>query len=461
MSTRNPVKPQALCDDPETVDWIRERAHMLVPVVVIAVAAALRLWALTYPPDLYWDEQHYVFDAEAYIGGGIGIPVGDPPPVLIADEGTWVHPPLGKWIIALLGVGPMGLRSIGWRLPSAVFGIAGVGLLYFLALELWGSVWWAGLAALLLALDGLHIVQSRIAMLDIFPATFVTAGILLLVLDRTRSMGPRSDERSPPGRMERIFGSWYRLGTGCALGAAIATKWTGVLALLLGAGLCTAWLIAAGPRDRRAVARSLGTIVASFAVAPLVVYLVSYGAFFYQNGPAVGDFVTLQIRMLQYHLGHTQLQPENSLPQTWPVMLHPIQYFGLSTPGGTRKIVALGNPVLWWGFLALLPLAIPTVVRTPTWQDAVAFGGYTVMYLPWLAVQRSQFIFYMLPAVPFMCLAIVASLRRGPRSAARIAAPTIAGLVLVAAAAFAPVWLGLPASASWLARLRLLPTWRL
>jgi dolichyl-phosphate-mannose-protein mannosyltransferase len=77
--------------------------------------------------------------------------------VRIADEATWVHPPLGKWIIAFLGVGPIGQRPIGWRLPSAVFGIAGVGLLYVLALRLWRSVWWAGFAALLLALDGLHI----------------------------------------------------------------------------------------------------------------------------------------------------------------------------------------------------------------------------------------------------------------------------------------------------------------
>ncbi len=110
----------------------------------------------------------------------------DPPAVRIADEATWVHPPLGKWIIALLGIGPIGQRSIGWRLPSAVFGIAGVALLYLLALHLWRSVWWAGFSALLLALDGLHIVQSRMAMLDIFLTTFITAAVLFLVLDRER-----------------------------------------------------------------------------------------------------------------------------------------------------------------------------------------------------------------------------------------------------------------------------------
>src|SRR5580765_4734870 len=113
----------------------------VVPLVVMSAAAGVRLWGITSPPNLYWDEQYYVDDAEAYLGGGIGQPIEGAPAIKIADEGTWVHPPGGKWIIALLGVGPLGDRPIGWRLPSALFGTAGVALLYLLALRLWRSVW--------------------------------------------------------------------------------------------------------------------------------------------------------------------------------------------------------------------------------------------------------------------------------------------------------------------------------
>ena len=161
-----------------------------MPVTVLLIAAGLRLWGLSSPSISYWDERYYVFDASAYLGGGYGVPIGHPPAVRIEGEGTWVHPPLGKWMIAL-GEGPLGETPLGWRLPSAVFGIAGVALVYLLGLELWGSVWWAGLAGLLLALDGLHIVQSRIAMLDVFLTTFVTAGVLFVVLDRNRARGER------------------------------------------------------------------------------------------------------------------------------------------------------------------------------------------------------------------------------------------------------------------------------
>ena len=244
-------------------------SRVVVPAVVLAVAAGLRLWGLGTPDQLYGDESYYVFDAAAYLGGGIVDPIGeDPPAVRIADEATWVHPPLGKWIIALLGVGPLGQRPIGWRLPvgavrhrgrrdCSTSWRSGSG----------GSVWWAGCAALLLALDGLHIVQSRIAMLDIFLTTFITAAVLFLVLDR------RADGHAPrPSRggdgSSAVFGSPFRLWAGVFVGCAIATKWSGAFALPLVAGLCAVWLFTGGRRGRRSIAATVGTLVASFVARP-------------------------------------------------------------------------------------------------------------------------------------------------------------------------------------------------
>jgi dolichyl-phosphate-mannose--protein O-mannosyl transferase len=432
--------------------WVR----IGVPAIVLLVAAVTRLWALPTPNSLVWDEQYYVYDAEVYLGGGIGQPIRNPPAVKIADEGTWVHPPLGKWIIALLGVGPLGLRSIGWRLPSAVFGFAGVALAYLLALRLWRSVWWAGLASLLLALDGLHIVHSRVAMLDIFLTTFITAGMLFLALDRERM------DEIPPARWprtERLFGSPYRLWAGVSLGAAVATKWSGAFALALAAVLCSMWLFTEHRRGRRSVVSTAGTLVASFAIVPLGVYLMSYGAFFYQHGPALSDFATLQLRMLRYHQQHTQIQPENSLPWTWPLLLHPVQYFREATGGSVRTIVALGNPALWWGFVALLPVGLLSLWRRATWREALVFSGYLAMYVPWLLVPRSQFIFYMLPAVPFMCLGVVAIVRSLGGAWARFTAIGFATVTGLCAIAFLPAWTGWSVPSGWLRGLDWLPRW--
>jgi dolichyl-phosphate-mannose-protein mannosyltransferase len=308
----------------------------------------------------------------------------------------------------------------------------------------------------LLALDGLHIVQSRIAMLDVFLCTFITAGILLLVLDRRRSAEPG---RAPPGWIDRVFGSPYRLGAGAALGAAVATKWSGVYALAFAALLCAAW----SWRDRRGRSggRWLGTLLASFLAVPLAVYLLSYGAFWVQHGPDLPGFVRLQLDMLSYQRHHLRVQPENSAPWTWPLLLHPIQYYAEVRGGDVSRIVALGNPVVWWGFLVSLPVAAFTVLRRPTWREAVVFGGYGAMFLPWLLVPRTQFLFYLLPAVPFMCLGIVSAIRGSRPTVARGAGIGVAVATSLAAVAYLPVWTGWVVPEGWFRWLRLLPRWPL
>ena len=435
-------------------------SRLFVPAAVLLLAAGLRLWGLGAPGQLYGDENYYVFDASAYLGGAILDPIGaEPPAVRIADEATWVHPPLGKWIIALLGIGPMGQRSIGWRLPPAVFGIAGVALIYLLALRLWRSVWWAGFAALLLALDGLHIVQSRVAMLDIFLTTFITAAVFFLVLDRERMEMPRSSGRWR--RIDRLFGSPFRLLAGIFLGCAVATKWSGAFALPLVGGLCAIWAFTGDRRDDRSAAATTWTLVASFILVPLAVYLLSYGAFFYQHGFALHDFLTLQIAMLHYQQGHLAVQPENSPPWTWPLLLHPVRYLHEVRDGSSSVVIALGNPALWWGFLLLLPVALVQIVRRRTWQDAVVFGGYAAMFLPWFVIGRTQFIWYMLPAVPFMCLGVAATLRRLPTRLGKVLAIGFAVTSALVAVAFMAVWTAWWLPNAWLERLGWLPRWQL
>ena len=95
-----------------------------------------------------------------------------------------VHPPLGKWLIAM-GIRLFGFNEVGWRVAAAVAGIA-------VRPASWsGSVGGcsvptcsAGAAGLLMALDGMHLVMSRVALLDIFLTLFVVAAFGCLVLDR-------------------------------------------------------------------------------------------------------------------------------------------------------------------------------------------------------------------------------------------------------------------------------------
>ena len=75
---------------------------------------------------------------------------------------------------------------------------------------------------------------------------------------------------------------------------------------------------------------------------------------------------------------------------------------------------------------------------------ATAVAGFAALYLPWLLVQRPQFLFYALPVVPFMVLAMVVLLR----DLVRGGYPVIAGAIVVAALGIAvlmwPTYVGLP-----------------
>jgi dolichyl-phosphate-mannose-protein mannosyltransferase len=419
-----------------------------VGIAVVAVALLLRMWNLGQPAQTVFDESWYTFDAVAFLGGGAFRP--PEPWVAIKDDSTPDHPPLGKWLIAA-GTGPYS-KPIGWRFPSMVFGVAGVLLVYLLALTLWRSPWWAGLAGLLVALDGVHIVQSRLAMLDIFMSTFVLGGVLCAVLEYQR----RAGIPVPTVTRNRVFGSRYLLGSGVLLGAAVATKWTGLFIVgpVIVLGLVS--LAAPAPDEDGSTRQRALNVAVSLLVAPVAVYVASYAMFFVQHGPAVGEFVSLQAAMLHHQWIHSHVQVENSAPISWPLLAHPIRYAW--DQAATREVVLVGNPLLWWGFLAALPLLVYRVARYRSWQEMVVLGGYVLLYGPWLVIPRTQFLFYMVPAVPFMALGLVAVLRSLPSPGARRLGVGTGVAAVLAAAAYAPVWLYLSVPVGWLRFLPLIPS---
>jgi dolichyl-phosphate-mannose-protein mannosyltransferase len=434
------------------------RARVLIPLVLGVATLGIRLWDVTSPPQTYWDETYYAIDASGYLGGILPLPVRLPAPT-IEGEVSWEHPPLGKWIIAT-GVSPLGLRPLGYRLPSVIFGTAGVLVLYLLAMELWGSPWWAGLAGTLLSLDGLHIVQSRIAMLDIFLVTFITAGAVFLVRDRKRLLDAAPER--PEGRIARWFWSKDRLLAGVMLGAAVATKWSGAFALVLGAAMTASWIRRRTRNDPVERRRQWRGLALAFGAVPIAIYLVSYVEFFAQHPFGVGAFAHLQWAMLQKQLHGPVHEAANSSAWTWPLLLHPIRYFpgyhsAVLNDRVSGWIVAIGNPAFFAAFLLLLPKLIGNALKTRDWPSRFVLLFYGAMYLPWLAFSRASFLFYIVPCLPFMALGIVAALRS---IRVRLRTPATIALVvgdLACAAVLMPVWLGLDGSLSIVRALHLLP----
>ncbi len=110
-----------------------------------------------------------------------------------------------------------GSNAFAWRLSGIVFGAILVGLVYLLAATMFSRRRIAVLAAAFVAIDGMSFVMSRIAMNDIYVATFIVAAYLLFW-------------QVWSGRWARS--AWWAMpAVGVLIGLAAATKWVGFYAL--------------------------------------------------------------------------------------------------------------------------------------------------------------------------------------------------------------------------------------
>ena len=93
------------------------------------------------------------------------------------------------------------------------------------------------IAGILLIVDGVTFVSSRLGMLDIFLAFFVLAALGCLVVDRDQ-VRERMAKVYEEGRIgdsawgPRLGFRWWRFGAGILLGLACGTKWSGMYFIL-------------------------------------------------------------------------------------------------------------------------------------------------------------------------------------------------------------------------------------
>ncbi|WP_136055621.1 phospholipid carrier-dependent glycosyltransferase [Microbacterium sp. K24] len=474
----------------QSPDWGRA-IHWLAPLIVTAVAAVLRLVNLGHPHQLAFDETYYVKDAwslwtlgyEGVWGENANEAFITLQELPLSDKGAFVvHPPLGKWLIALgMAIGGPD-NSAGWRLATAVLGTASVLLVYLIARRLSGSVVVATVAGALLAIDGLSIVLSRIALLDGILTFFILLGVLFVLIDRQRTI-PLLERRDPEAP-DPFWGPvlWRRpwlIAAGAALGAASAVKWSGLYALAA-FGL---YVVVTDALARRRAGVVLWPTAAAFRQGPvsfvmmvfpaLAVYLVSWSGWLvtaggYDRQTDANPLVALwkyHQSILGFHVGLTKGHPYASPAWEWPFLLRPTAVWVGSDPGpcGTDHCIAvissIPNPLIWYGGVAaavylLFLLVRGWIIRRPVGAEVgLPLVGLAATYLPWLMFpERTIFQFYTVVMMPFLVIAlaltlrIIAGRREDPlyrrQSGERTVMICLAVIVLVSAF-FYPVWTGM------------------
>ena len=402
---------------------------MLTAVLGVASLVS-RLWGISYPADRLFDEAYYPPEAHELLTWGHEYNRG---------YSFIVHPPLGKWLIAA-GEQLFGFDSFGWRFPSAVAGAVAVVVLVRLARRLTGSTLLGLLAGLLLALDGFSFSLARIGLLDAFLQAFVVAAVACLVVDRD---SVRARVRAMDGVAAALGPRGWRIAAGFLFGCACAVKWSGVWFLAFFAVLSlfwdrAAWREAGVPRPTRTMLRR-GAPGAAWALGavPVLTYLASFTGWFLgetsqgkawaqQHPDTAFPFVPDALRSLwhehaqwlNFHNHLSSPHPWESGPWSWLVDGRPILLWnpqGMVDASGTpviRYILMIGTPTLWLAFApALLWLVWRIVARRDPAAVTVAVG-IAAGWLTWfINLERTMFIFYMAPAVPFFVLAITLALQ--------------------------------------------------
>lgn len=399
-------------------------------LVLLLLAGILRFSGLGTPSFEVFDEYYYVHDACTYVAEGQFF--------CGTEELSTAHPPLGKWFIAA-GIWAFTPTSFGSRVMVALVGTLSVGVLFSIARTISRSLLVAGVAGLLLALDFLHLVMSRAALLDIFLTFFLLLALLFCLRDLEKPGAGQDGFGRSPDRSERMWdrkidpsrlhGIWRPLA-GVAVGLGMATKWTAVpmLPVLVGLtliGMAKGFLRNGERVPLMAVLRGEATSLAiCFGLIPILVYTFTH------VGRLEGTFISLpwaegswwralaerQAEMFDYHIElrryfSGERAPFQSSPAwSWPLIQRPIPFAFAARGGRYREILALGNPLVWWPAIGCSIAMLVRAVRKgkDSFLALVLWAGLAGTYLYWFLFSpdtSNLFLYYFLPAVPFLCLA--------------------------------------------------------
>ncbi len=448
---------------------------------IFLLSAGLRFWGLSQFNTLVFDEVHFAQFANNY---------------LIRKTFFENHPPLGKYFIAIgiwLTQGIPGesntlagsaLTPFSYRWMNALVGSFIPLIIAGIAYQLSKRRSYTLIAGFLAALDGLFLVESRYALINVYLVMFGLLGQWLFLL---------ALERSP--KQQNIFITL----AGICFGASFAVKWNG-LAFLLSVYLLwiaakiidflqTRWqtqtevnsLIDNHPKTtlQKLAKLRLIDIVSELGIVPLIIYILVWIPHLQLN-------TEMNFWQWQKYLYQSQnsvgadAHPYCSRWYTWLLMLRPVGYYfqSVKNPNPSLNQVAetyydvhaIGNPILWWLSTGAITVIIGLFIQKfiiltsnlvtnerkillvrdhKFWIVLYLLANYIANLLPWISVTRCTFLYHYMGASVFSLLAIAWLIERCLRSPHLVYQLTTAFMIFFIVISFLfwlPIYLGFPLS---------------
>ena len=344
------------------ITWFKDWRNLII-VLLILLSLILHLGLINSTEEYISDEAYYIPEARSIINQG---EITNPE-----------HPALGKLFIAG-GISVFGDNPWGWRVPSAIFATASILIFYCICRQLTVKTT-AILATILFSFESLAFFFSGIAMLDIFSLTFMLLAFLFYLHNRY------------------VF-------SGATLALSGLCKMTGLLGVFV---ILVHWVLTRRSESPRTITYFLASAVIAFM---LLMPLFDFAATREWTSPLdrLGD-------MLVFHQGLTS-NPDPDLVgfARWP-------WQWITTAPGFRSadfpgLLVMINPALWIFIIPSMSYMMYDYIKNKTNTSLFVLLWFAATYLSWVVIAlvtgRVTYVYYFVPSVGAVCLAIGILLNR-------------------------------------------------
>ena len=383
---------------------MKKKFKIFIVLIILFSAFLTRFYNFNQPTKVVFDEVHFGKFVRSYF----------------THENYFdIHPPLAKLLIAGWAkfrnaqISQQDFSKIGQdynpddlyklRFLPALFSMLFVLLIYLFTLRLTGFKTAAFVSGLMVLFDNAIIVQSRIALLDIFLLFFGFLALYLFLIQEDKSFDKLRTRK------------WlFIILSGLSLGASYSVKWTG-LSMIFMIGLLALYQLYKNRNWREFAVKLITVYLVSF-----ILYVVIFSMHFalltkpgagdaflspdFREKPFVQKFYELNEKMFIYNKSITTQHPYQSKWFQWPFNKKPVFYWQKTPidPAHKQEIWLKGNTAVWYLgtisiIIGVLMILIKLIFRRP--KDFSLFiplfliAGWLANFLPFVPINRPLFMY--------------------------------------------------------------------
>ncbi|AUR52165.1 phospholipid carrier-dependent glycosyltransferase [Aquella oligotrophica] len=312
------------------------------------------------------------------------------------------HPPLAMNLIAL-AIKSFDMSPFVWRLLSYLAGVILVLIVYIFAKELFLSRMLAFISGLLICLDFMHFVFTRIAAIESILIIFSTWSLFLLYKYFIYMQ-----------RKNQYYAYKYLLSASIILGLAVSTKWSALFELAIFLIVILHCEMFINKNDYKPRQQTLLMIIILIFLIPITIYFLSYiPELIIGHEKNFLDYVLRQQLYMWRFQNHDILTIIHNFYASpwwsWPIDMKPFAiYRDNDIQSKTSTVfVLMGNPAIWWfGAIAECLLIFHSITKRDTQSFFIVLCSL-LLFIPYSLFSRETYIYYYYFVTPFLILAII------------------------------------------------------